>query len=161
MLCRELLLQYLSSLMTNYAMCSSCSYSIFRPLLSHCSCIQQIWDEVGESDEDRDKMLLQLERDCLDVYRHKVDQALISRTQLLQELADAKSELAGLLAALGERSFIGTVCIYDQVLAYIVLRVVHIFSVYKNLKLLLPSFLASLKIAWICLGCGQGHPCSS
>ncbi|XP_031490867.1 65-kDa microtubule-associated protein 1 isoform X2 [Nymphaea colorata] len=87
---------------------------VHDPLLGGMTCgsllqqLQQIWDEVGESDEDRDKMLLQLERDCLDVYRQKVDQALIARTQLLQELADAKSELAGLLAALGERSFIGT-----------------------------------------------------
>ncbi|KAF3790380.1 microtubule-associated protein 2 [Nymphaea thermarum] len=87
---------------------------VHDPLLGGMTCgsllqqLQQIWDEVGESDEDRDKMLLQLERDCLDVYRQKVDQALVSRTQLLQELADAKSELSGLLAALGERSFIGT-----------------------------------------------------
>ncbi|CAN6471997.1 unnamed protein product [Victoria cruziana] len=88
--------------------------AIHDPLLGGMTCgsllqqLQQIWDEVGESDEDRDKMLLQLERDCLDVYRLKVDQALESRTQLLQELADAKSEFAGLLTALGDGSFIGT-----------------------------------------------------
>ncbi|XP_058070789.1 65-kDa microtubule-associated protein 1-like [Magnolia sinica] len=69
--------------------------------------LQQIWDEVGESDEERDKMLLQLEQECLDVYKRKVDQASKSRSQLLQDLADSKSELSHLLSALGEESFAG------------------------------------------------------
>lgn len=73
--------------------------------------MQQIWDEVGESDEDRDKMLLQLERECLDVYKRKVDQAAKSRAQLLQTLADATVELSSLLSALGDRSFLGIVSI--------------------------------------------------
>ncbi|OEL21426.1 65-kDa microtubule-associated protein 1, partial [Dichanthelium oligosanthes] len=66
-----------------------------------------IWDEVGESDEDRDKMLLQLEQECLDVYRRKVDQASSSRARLLQQLANSKSELTRLLSALGELSVNG------------------------------------------------------
>ncbi|KAL5548483.1 hypothetical protein UlMin_003714 [Ulmus minor] len=69
--------------------------------------LQEIWDEVGESDEQRDKMLLQLEQDCLDVYKRKVEQAAKSRAQLLQALSDAKLELSGLLSALGEKSFVG------------------------------------------------------
>ncbi|KAL6873362.1 hypothetical protein ACP4OV_013444 [Aristida adscensionis] len=78
------------------------------PLLSKTTCgsllqqLQDIWDEVGESDEDRDKMLLQLEQECLDVYRRKVDQASGSRARLLQQLANSKSELARLLSSLGE-----------------------------------------------------------
>ncbi|XAR56739.1 hypothetical protein NMG60_11037324 [Bertholletia excelsa] len=82
-----------------------------NPLLGETTCgsllqqLQQIWDEVGESDEERDKMLLQLEQECLDVYKRKVDQAAKSRTQLLQALADAKLELSSLLSALGERNF--------------------------------------------------------
>ncbi|KAF8410799.1 hypothetical protein HHK36_003336 [Tetracentron sinense] len=71
--------------------------------------MQQIWDEVGESDDVRDKMLLQLEQDCLDVYKKKVDQAAKSRAHLLQALADAKSEFSSLLSALGERNFVGVV----------------------------------------------------
>ncbi|MQL76560.1 hypothetical protein Taro_008956, partial [Colocasia esculenta] len=66
--------------------------------------LQKIWDEVGESDEERDKMLLQLEQECLDVYKRKVDQASKCRGQLLQSLADSQSELAGLLSALGEEN---------------------------------------------------------
>ncbi|KAG1363841.1 65-kDa microtubule-associated protein 1 [Cocos nucifera] len=70
--------------------------------------LQLIWDEVGQSEEERDKMLLQLEQECLDVYKRKVDQASSSRDVLLQSLADAKTELAGLLSALGEMSNVNT-----------------------------------------------------
>ncbi|KAL3503556.1 hypothetical protein ACH5RR_038005 [Cinchona calisaya] len=83
------------------------------PLLGETTCgsllqqLQQIWDEVGETDEERDKMLLQLEQECLDVYKRKVDQAAKSRVLLLQDLADANVELASLLSALGEKSFVG------------------------------------------------------
>lgn len=73
-------------------------------LLQH---LQQIWDEVGESDEDRDKILLQIQQECLDVYKRKVDQAVKSRAQLLQTLADAQLELSNLLSALGEKSVVG------------------------------------------------------
>nr|XP_043605933.1 65-kDa microtubule-associated protein 1-like [Erigeron canadensis] len=69
--------------------------------------LQKIWDEVGECDEERDKMLLQLEQECLDVYKRKVDQAVKSRAHLLQALADAKLELSTLLASLGEKTFAG------------------------------------------------------
>ncbi|KAA8523633.1 hypothetical protein F0562_010056 [Nyssa sinensis] len=69
--------------------------------------LQQIWDEVGESDEERDKMLLQLEQECLDVYKRKVDQAAKSRAHLLQALADANIELSSLMSALGEKTFVG------------------------------------------------------
>lgn len=79
---------------------------------SVCHLLQEIWDEVGESDEERDKMLLQLEQDCLDVYKRKVEQAAKSRAQLLQALSDAKLELSSLLSALGEKSFDGIVSNY-------------------------------------------------
>ncbi|XP_038685646.1 65-kDa microtubule-associated protein 1-like isoform X2 [Tripterygium wilfordii] len=69
--------------------------------------LQEIWDEVGESDEERDKMLLQIEQECLDVYKNKVERATKSRAQLLQALSDAKLELSKLLSALGEKSFVG------------------------------------------------------
>ncbi|XP_057441100.1 65-kDa microtubule-associated protein 1 [Lotus japonicus] len=84
-----------------------------NPLIVENTCgsllkkLQQIWDEVGESDEERDKMLLQLEQECLDVYKRKVEQAVKSRAQLLQALSDAKLELSTLLSALGEKSFAG------------------------------------------------------
>ncbi|XVE80447.1 hypothetical protein DITRI_Ditri14bG0140400 [Diplodiscus trichospermus] len=84
-----------------------------NPLLGETTCgtllqkLQEIWDEVGESDEERDKMLLQIEQECLDVYKRKVEQAAKSRAQLLQALSDAKLELSTLVSALGDKSFVG------------------------------------------------------
>ncbi|KAK8622951.1 hypothetical protein V6N13_117848 [Hibiscus sabdariffa] len=83
-----------------------------NPLLGETTCgsllqkLQEIWDEVGESDEERDKMLLQIEQECLDVYKRKVEQAAKSRAQLLQALSDAKLELSTLVSALGDKSFV-------------------------------------------------------
>jgi protein regulator of cytokinesis 1 len=64
--------------------------------------LQHIWDEVGESDIDRDKMLLQLEQECLEVYRRKVDSANHARARLHQALASAEAEFSALFSALGE-----------------------------------------------------------
>jgi len=58
---------------------------------------------------ERDRMLLQLEQECLDVYKRKVDQATRSRARLLQTLDDSSAELTDLLSALGEHSFHGLV----------------------------------------------------
>eukprot|EP00249_Psilotum_nudum_P005204 c18660_g3_i1 orf=1-783(-) len=69
--------------------------------------LQRIWDEVGENDAERDKMLLQLEQECLEVYRRKVDQATHARARLQQALADAETELSTLIAALGDHALIG------------------------------------------------------
>ncbi|OIS98799.1 PREDICTED: 65-kDa microtubule-associated protein 3-like [Nicotiana attenuata] len=65
--------------------------------------LQIIWDEVGEPDTERDKLLYELERECLEVYRRKVDQANKNRAQLRQVIADSEAELAAICSAMGER----------------------------------------------------------
>ncbi|GFQ07025.1 65-kda microtubule-associated protein 3 [Phtheirospermum japonicum] len=65
--------------------------------------LQKIWDEIGEADNEKDKMLLELEQECLDVYRRKVDHANRCRAQLRQAIADAEAQLADIYAALGDR----------------------------------------------------------
>lgn len=47
-------------------------------------------------------MLLQLEQECLEVYRRKVDNASQNRAHLHQTLASAEGEFAALFSALGE-----------------------------------------------------------
>ncbi|KAL9225584.1 hypothetical protein vseg_001489 [Gypsophila vaccaria] len=64
--------------------------------------LQKIWDEVGETETSRDKMLLELEQECLEVYRRKVDLANRSRAQLRQAIADSEAELAAICSAMGE-----------------------------------------------------------
>ncbi|CAA6672366.1 unnamed protein product [Spirodela intermedia] len=69
--------------------------------------LQEIWNEVGESDEQRDRLLLKLDQDCLGVYQRNVDQASKSRADLLQSLADSNIELGNLISALGESGDVG------------------------------------------------------
>ncbi|CAA3018014.1 65-kDa microtubule-associated 8 [Olea europaea subsp. europaea] len=66
--------------------------------------LKMIWDEVGEDRFEREKILLELEQECLEVYRRKVDTANISRTRLHQQLAESEAEFTHLLLSLGERS---------------------------------------------------------
>eukprot|EP00249_Psilotum_nudum_P031961 c47020_g1_i1 orf=422-2218(+) len=68
--------------------------------------LQCIWNEVGESDAERDEILLQLEQECLEVYRRKVEQASHARSRLYQSLTDSEVELSSLIAALGDHSLI-------------------------------------------------------
>ena len=63
-----------------------------------------IWDEVGEDEIEREKVLLDIEQECLEVYRKKVDYANMARSRLHQELAESESEFTQLLLSLGERS---------------------------------------------------------
>lgn len=76
---------------------SSCGYLLQE--------LKLIWDEVGQDQLEREKVLLELEQECLDVYRRKVDSANIARSRLHQSLADAEAEFTHLLVSLGERSF--------------------------------------------------------
>ncbi|XVF41056.1 hypothetical protein PTKIN_Ptkin01aG0249300 [Pterospermum kingtungense] len=66
--------------------------------------LQIIWDEIGESDGERDKMLLELEQECLDIYRRKVEMTRKYKADLHQSLAQSESEIAKLVSALGEHS---------------------------------------------------------
>lgn len=58
---------------------------------------------MGESDAERDKLLLELEQECLEVYRRKVDRANRLRAQLRQAIADSEADLAAICSAMGER----------------------------------------------------------
>ncbi|KAG8050033.1 hypothetical protein GUJ93_ZPchr0009g2436 [Zizania palustris] len=64
--------------------------------------LQQIWAEVGESEGEKNKVLSEIERECLQVYRRKVDDANQTRVQLHQSVATKEAEVASLIAALGE-----------------------------------------------------------
>ncbi|BAT08380.1 Os09g0450300 [Oryza sativa Japonica Group] len=64
--------------------------------------LQQIWAEVGESEGEKNKVLSEIERECLEVYRRKVDDANRTRVQLHQSVATKEAEVASLVATLGE-----------------------------------------------------------
>lgn len=66
--------------------------------------VQQIWTDIGESEVDKDRMLLELERECMEVYRRKVEEAANAKSRLHQSVAAKEAELATLMAALGEHN---------------------------------------------------------
>ncbi|XP_071736411.1 65-kDa microtubule-associated protein 8 [Rutidosis leptorrhynchoides] len=66
--------------------------------------LQMIWDEVGEDQFEREKVLVDLEHECLQVYRRKVDNANMLRAHLHQQLADSEAQFTHLLLSLDERS---------------------------------------------------------
>ncbi|XP_042051943.1 65-kDa microtubule-associated protein 3-like isoform X3 [Salvia splendens] len=74
--------------------------SAFRSLLYE---LQLIWEEIGESDDERDKAIVELEQECLEVFRRKVDQANMRRAQLRLAIADAEAELAAICSEIGEQ----------------------------------------------------------
>lgn len=69
--------------------------------------LQMIWDEVGEDKFEREKALLEVEQECVDAYRRKVDRANIGRTRLHQQVAESEAEFTHLLLSLGEPSLPG------------------------------------------------------
>ncbi|GAB2279932.1 hypothetical protein Dimus_014567 [Dionaea muscipula] len=64
--------------------------------------LEQIWDEIGESEAEKDHMLMELEKECLEVYRRKVEEAANAKGRLRQAVVAREAELATLMAALGE-----------------------------------------------------------
>ncbi|XP_072980179.1 65-kDa microtubule-associated protein 6-like [Typha angustifolia] len=80
--------------LTSVTMETSCS-ALLREL-------QHIWAEIGESEVDKERILLEIERECLEVYRKKVDEASKTKAQLHQTVAAKEAEVAAFMACLGE-----------------------------------------------------------
>ncbi|CAH9092330.1 unnamed protein product [Cuscuta europaea] len=64
--------------------------------------LQKMWSDIGESEIEKERMLLELERDCLKVYQRKVDESANTKARLHHSIASKEAELATLMAALGE-----------------------------------------------------------
>ncbi|KAF3439975.1 hypothetical protein FNV43_RR18253 [Rhamnella rubrinervis] len=65
--------------------------------------MQKIWNEVGQPDADRDAMLLEIEEECLEVYRSKVDEAKKCRVQMQREIAKFQTEFTDTCLVMGEQ----------------------------------------------------------
>ncbi|CAK7347925.1 unnamed protein product [Dovyalis caffra] len=64
--------------------------------------LQKIWIEVGEADTERDKLVCELEQECVEVYRRKLIAANKCRSELQQSIALAESEIENIRSVLGE-----------------------------------------------------------
>ncbi|KAI5677994.1 hypothetical protein M9H77_08944 [Catharanthus roseus] len=97
--------------------------------------LQQIWTDIGESDADKDRMLLELERECLEVYRRKVDEAANNKARLHQCVATKEAELATLTASLGEMNVNSPQIQSDKKLSSLKEQLAYITPLVDNLKL--------------------------
>lgn len=66
--------------------------------------LQQIWIDIGETEAEKDRMLIELEIECLEVYRRKVDEAANAKARLHQSVAAKEAELSTLMASLGDHT---------------------------------------------------------
>ncbi|KAJ3702995.1 hypothetical protein LUZ61_006700 [Rhynchospora tenuis] len=64
--------------------------------------LEQIWKEIGEKEEEKDRMLMEMEMECMKVYRKRVDESSKERARLHQLLASGEAELSTLVSCLGE-----------------------------------------------------------
>lgn len=81
-----------------------CSVSFDAPCGSLLRELEQIWTEIGEREQDKDRMFQELEAECMRVYRRKVDSANADRSQLRQSLMAKEAELKALVASIGENT---------------------------------------------------------
>lgn len=77
-------------------------------------------------------MLVQLEQECLEVYRRKVDQSNHARARLHEALAEAETELNSLFSALGERPLLARVCVLSPHLQNIWLTLTCFVTEHSN-----------------------------
>lgn len=90
-----------------------------------------IWDEIGENNSERDKMLLELEQECLDIYRRKVERTRKYKAELYQLLAESEAEMANLVSVLGAHaSFSRVGPILFHVIIFVVEKTVFLFFIY-------------------------------
>ncbi|WOL14193.1 65-kDa microtubule-associated protein 6 [Canna indica] len=74
--------------------------SSFTALLQE---LQHLWAEIGESEEEKDHIMLELEKDCMKVYQRKIHEARSSIARIRQSLVAKEAELASLMALLDEQ----------------------------------------------------------
>lgn len=75
---------------------------------------QQIWIDIGESEAEKDRMLIELEIECLEVHRRKVDEAANAKACLHQSVAAKEAELTTLMASLGDFTFQSSVNFFNH-----------------------------------------------
>ena len=69
---------------------------------------------MGDSEAEKDRKLYELEMDCFQLYKRKVEESTGERARLHQLVAAKEAELAALRASLGEHSPQAQVLIFDH-----------------------------------------------
>lgn len=76
--------------------------------------IQIIWDEVGETETERDKILIEIEDECREVYNRRIEKVKEERIRLRQEIADSEARVIGICSVMEEPPILGRQHSSDQ-----------------------------------------------
>ncbi|CAH2063308.1 unnamed protein product [Thlaspi arvense] len=63
--------------------------------------LQEIWNEMGETEDEKDAALADIEKECLSVYKRNVEKASRSKANLLKEIAVGRAEIAAIGSSMG------------------------------------------------------------
>ncbi|EOA23578.1 hypothetical protein CARUB_v10016774mg [Capsella rubella] len=63
--------------------------------------LQEIWNEMGETEDEKDAALADIEKECLSVYKRKVEEASRCKANLLKEIALGRAEIAAIGSSMG------------------------------------------------------------
>ncbi|KAG7566255.1 hypothetical protein ISN44_As10g028400 [Arabidopsis suecica] len=63
--------------------------------------LQEIWNEMGETEDEKDAALADIEKECLSVYKRKVEEASRCKANLLKEIAVGRAEIAAIGSSMG------------------------------------------------------------
>ncbi|CAG7905244.1 unnamed protein product [Brassica rapa] len=63
--------------------------------------IYEIWSEMGENEDEKDAALADIEKECLLVYKRKVEEASRCKANLLKEIAMGRAEIAAIGSSMG------------------------------------------------------------
>ncbi|CAH2043881.1 unnamed protein product [Thlaspi arvense] len=69
--------------------------------------LEIIWDEVGETETNREKILIEIEDACKEAYTRKIEYAKEERTRLKQEIADSESRVIAICSVMEEPPVLG------------------------------------------------------
>ncbi|ESQ31702.1 hypothetical protein EUTSA_v10003940mg [Eutrema salsugineum] len=69
--------------------------------------LEIIWDEVGETKTEREKILIEIEDECKEAYSRKIENVKEERTRLKQEIADSEARVIAISSAMEEPPILG------------------------------------------------------
>ncbi|KAJ1690367.1 hypothetical protein LUZ63_014522 [Rhynchospora breviuscula] len=64
--------------------------------------LQSIWDVIGQSNAERDIKLVEIQQQCLNVFRDKIEEAKKLKTNLEREIAEAETEIRAICSAISD-----------------------------------------------------------
>ncbi|KAG7538881.1 hypothetical protein ISN44_As13g025930 [Arabidopsis suecica] len=69
--------------------------------------LEIIWNEVGETETEREKILIEIEEECREVYNRKVEKFKEERIQIKQEIADSEARVIDICSVMDEPPILG------------------------------------------------------